>query len=82
MLKIDRAFVHALGEEEHTTATTVVAAILALARALNIQVIAEGIETPAQRQALLGMGCELGQGYLLGHPAPIGRWLGREGRAD
>jgi diguanylate cyclase (GGDEF)-like protein len=80
MLKIDRAFVHALGEEEHTTATTVVAAILALARALNIQVIAEGIETPAQREALLGMGCELGQGYLLGHPAPIGEWLKRESR--
>jgi len=82
MLKIDRAFVHALGEKEHSTATTVVAAILALARALNIQVIAEGIETPAQCEALLGMGCELGQGYLLGHPAPIGQWLGREGRAD
>jgi diguanylate cyclase (GGDEF)-like protein len=79
MLKIDRAFVHALGEEEHTTATTVVAAILALARALNIQVIAEGIETPAQRKALLDMGCELGQGYLLGHPAPIGHWLRRGG---
>jgi diguanylate cyclase (GGDEF)-like protein len=79
MLKIDRAFVHALKEDEHTTATTVVAAILALARALNIQVIAEGIETPAQRKALLDMGCELGQGYLLGHPAPIGQWLRREG---
>jgi diguanylate cyclase (GGDEF)-like protein len=82
MLKIDRAFVHALGEDEHTTATTVVAAILALARALGIQVIAEGIETPAQRQALLDMGCELGQGYLLGRPAPIGEWLGRERAAD
>jgi diguanylate cyclase (GGDEF)-like protein len=79
MLKIDRAFVNALGQDEHTTATTVVAAILALARALNIQVIAEGIETPIQRQALLDMGCELGQGYLLGYPAPIGQWLGREG---
>jgi EAL domain-containing protein (putative c-di-GMP-specific phosphodiesterase class I) len=82
MLKIDRAFVHALGEDEHTTATTVVAAILALARALGIQVIAEGIETPAQRQALLEMGCELGQGYLLGRPAPIGQWLAREREAE
>ncbi|MCX7514521.1 bifunctional diguanylate cyclase/phosphodiesterase [Frateuria hangzhouensis] len=82
MLKIDRAFVHALGEDEHTTAITVVAAILALARALGIQVIAEGIETPAQRQALLNMGCELGQGYLLGRPAPIGKWLAREHDAE
>ena len=78
MLKIDRAFVHALGDREPSTATTVVAAILALARALSIQVIAEGIETPAQREALLEMGCELGQGYLLGRPAPIGALLGHE----
>jgi len=52
----------------------VVAAILALARALGIQVIAEGIETAAQRNALLRMGCEFGQGFLLGRPAPIERW--------
>jgi len=57
-----------------------VAAILALARALNIQVIAEGIETEAQRNALVAMGCELGQGYLLGRPSPIGDWL--EAHAD
>lgn len=74
MLKIDRAFVHALDDGMHTTTTTVVAAILALARALNIQVVAEGIETPAQRAALLRMGCEFGQGFLLGRPAPVGQW--------
>jgi EAL domain-containing protein (putative c-di-GMP-specific phosphodiesterase class I) len=73
MLKIDRSFVHALDEGTPAT-TTVVAAILALARALGIQVIAEGIETPAQRNALLRMGCEFGQGFLLGRPAPIERW--------
>ena len=78
MLKIDRAFVHALDEGVRNNSTTVVAAILALARALNIQVIAEGIETTAQRKALLAMGCELGQGYLLGRPAPVSRWLARE----
>lgn len=75
MLRIDRALVRALGADEHTTATTVVTAVLA--RALAIQVIAEGIETPMQREALLGMGCEPGPGYRLGHPAPIGRWLSR-----
>ncbi len=74
MLKIDRSFVHALDEGMPAT-TTVVAAILALARALGIQVIAEGIETQAQRSALLRMGCELGQGYLLGRPAPLERWI-------
>ena len=80
MLKIDRAFVHALDEGMQTT-TTVVAAILALARALNIQVIAEGIETPTQRAALLRMGCEFGQGYLLGRPAPVAQWRWRESAA-
>lgn len=71
ILKIDRAFVHELDKGANTSGTTVVAAILALARALNIQVIAEGIETPIQRGALIAMGCEMGQGYLLGRPAPV-----------
>jgi len=75
MLKIDRAFVQELDKLVNTNSTTVVAAILALARALNIQVIAEGIETEVQRDALLAMGCEMGQGYLLGRPAPIEHWL-------
>jgi diguanylate cyclase (GGDEF)-like protein len=70
ILKIDRAFVHELDKGANTSGTTVVAAILALARALNIQVIAEGIETPIQRGALIAMGCEMGQGYLLGRPVP------------
>ncbi|MHA6204834.1 EAL domain-containing protein [Dyella soli] len=74
MLKIDRAFVQEL-DKANSNSTTVVEAILALAQALNIQVIAEGIETQAQRSALLRMGCEMGQGYLLGQPAPISYWL-------
>jgi len=73
-LKIDRVFVQALEQGTHDSAT-VVAAILALAHALNIGVIAEGIETVAQREALLAMGCEYGQGYLMGRPAPISHWL-------
>ena len=74
MLKIDRAFVHEL-DKGGKNSTTVVAAILALAHALNIQVIAEGIETQAQFDTLLSMGCEMGQGYLLGRPGPIDHWL-------
>ena len=76
MLKIDRAFVHELDKAGSSNSTTVVAAILALAHALNIQVIAEGIETQAQLEALVSMGCEMGQGYLLGSPAPIAHWMG------
>ena len=67
---------HRSGDQgANTASTTVVAAILALARALNIQVIAEGIETRIQHAALMAMSCEMGQGYLLGHPAPIAHWL-------
>jgi EAL domain-containing protein (putative c-di-GMP-specific phosphodiesterase class I) len=40
-----------------------------------MQVVAEGIETEDQRRTLLEMGCELGQGYLLGRPAPLEHWL-------
>ncbi|HWX65061.1 MAG TPA: EAL domain-containing protein [Rhodanobacter sp.] len=79
ILKIDRAFVHELDKGANTSSTTVVAAVLALARALNIQVIAEGIETQIQYAALMAMSCEMGQGYLLGQPAPIAHW--REPRA-
>jgi diguanylate cyclase (GGDEF)-like protein len=75
ILKIDKAFVQELDKHGNANSTTVVAAILALARALDIRVIAEGIETGAQRQALVAMGCEMGQGYLLGRPARINRWL-------
>jgi diguanylate cyclase (GGDEF)-like protein len=75
LLKIDRAFVQALGDGDHHNSTTVVAAIIALASALNMQVIAEGIETQAEHDALLAMGSALGQGYLLGRPAPLAHWL-------
>ena len=75
MLKIDRSFVQELNKGSNTSSTRVVAAILALARALDIQVIGEGIETEVERDALKAMGCELGQGYLLGRPAPVDHWL-------
>lgn len=64
-LKIDRSFVRELkpvGEEGGSTA--VVRAVLALAGTLGLEVVAEGIETQAQRDLLLELGCELGQGFL------------------
>jgi EAL domain-containing protein (putative c-di-GMP-specific phosphodiesterase class I) len=75
MLKIDQTFVQAL-DAGSTNSSTVVEAILALAHALEIHVIAEGIETPRQRALLQGMACELGQGFLLGRPHPLAHWLG------
>jgi diguanylate cyclase (GGDEF)-like protein len=67
-LKIDRRFVQALGRDENAAA--VIAAILSLARNLNLDVTAEGIETPAQLAFLQEQGCHLAQGFLLGRPGP------------
>ena len=44
--------------------------MLDLASSLDLTVVAEGIETPAQRKTLLGLGCRLGQGFLMGRPLP------------
>ena len=46
--------------------------IVDLARTLELEVIAEGIETPEQLAALRDLGVELGQGFLVGRPAPRG----------
>jgi diguanylate cyclase (GGDEF)-like protein len=68
VLKIDRTFLAALDQQDNSGA--VIAAVLALARALGMDVVAEGIETETQRRALIELGCEFGQGYLFGYPAP------------
>ncbi len=70
-LKIDRSFIADLSAESSSPA--VVKAIIALAESLGVEVIGEGIETPAQRDALIGMGCTIGQGFLYSHPQLIDR---------
>lgn len=67
-LKIDRSFVSGLGSDEGDRA--VVRAMVDMARALNLDLVAEGVETDAQRVALLGLGITSGQGWLFGRPAP------------
>jgi diguanylate cyclase (GGDEF)-like protein/PAS domain S-box-containing protein len=66
LLKIDRSFVTELGTQ--VQARNLTEDILALARALNLPSIAEGIETPEQLNHLQAMNCALGQGYHLGPP--------------
>jgi diguanylate cyclase (GGDEF)-like protein len=78
MLKIDRSFVSCLDADGRGNSTPVVTAVLALAAALEMDVVAEGIETEGQRQALIKLGCDMGQGYLLGRPAPIEHWVDKE----
>ena len=65
-LKIDRSFVDDICTAPHSAA--IVAAIVSLADRLDLEVIAEGIETEKQRTMLLNLGCWAGQGYLLGRP--------------
>jgi diguanylate cyclase (GGDEF)-like protein/PAS domain S-box-containing protein len=69
-LKIDRLFVDGIGTSSGCDGdAAIVRSILALGRELGLVVIAEGVETEAQRDALLRLGCELFQGYLFARPA-------------
>jgi len=67
-LKIDRAFVKEITRASRTEAD-LLRGIIALARTLDLKVIAEGVETEAQRRLLESFGCTLGQGYLFAKPA-------------
>jgi diguanylate cyclase (GGDEF)-like protein/PAS domain S-box-containing protein len=68
-LKIDRSFVHDVHLDPD--AAPIVEAIIALARSLKLEIVAEGVEHEAQRSFLVKGGCSALQGYLLGRPVPI-----------
>ena len=75
-VKIDRTFVRDLGITPQSSA--VVTAIIALARALGLRVIAEGVETLRQMEVLHRLGCSLMQGFLFSKPLPadeLERWI-------
>ncbi len=66
VLKIDRAFVHGMDPER----PGIVRTIVDLARSLGMSTVAEGVEEPAQRQALQGLGCDALQGFLFSRAVP------------
>ncbi|GLQ90231.1 putative bifunctional diguanylate cyclase/phosphodiesterase [Dyella flagellata] len=66
-LKIDRFFTHGLDAQGHES-RAIVSAIIALAHSLDMEVVAEGVETPSQLSELRVMACDQIQGYLLGKP--------------
>lgn len=65
-IKIDRSFINDLGQNEESD--SIVFAIITMGHSLGLKVLAEGIETPEQLNRLREMGCDEGQGYLLGRP--------------
>lgn len=67
-LKIDRSFVHAMNDSP--TDFSIVSMIVALARSLRLNIVAEGVETEEQLKLLRQLRCDQAQGYLLGRPVP------------
>jgi diguanylate cyclase (GGDEF)-like protein/PAS domain S-box-containing protein len=65
VLKIDKGFI-----DDSPNGSELARTIVQLGRSLRLATVAEGIETPVQRQALVDMGCGFGQGFLFGRPMP------------
>jgi len=79
-LKIDQSFVREM--EETTQATSIVRTVIALGQSLSLRVIAEGVETAAQRDVLHQLGCDEIQGYLIAKPLSydaMSDWLKQHG---
>jgi len=72
-LKIDREFVAKLSTD--ASARTLVESMVAIARRLGLRTVAEGIETETQRELLIGLDCDMGQGYLFAKPMAAADWL-------
>lgn len=68
-LKIDRAFIDDL--HQHASSKSIVQGIVAMAQQLNIDAVAEGIETAEQAELMRAMGCPLAQGFYFARPMPI-----------
>lgn len=73
-LKIDHSFVRDIASDP--TSREVVGAVIALAHKLGMNVVAEGIETSAQAETLVQLGCDAGQGFLLAHAMPADELAG------
>jgi EAL domain-containing protein (putative c-di-GMP-specific phosphodiesterase class I) len=87
-LKIDRSFVNP-GDADRATNEAIVRSTIALAQSLELEVIAEGLETRGQLESLRTLGCDCGQGYLLSRPLPakaagelLARWDPSDSLAD
>lgn len=73
-VKIDRSFIADMLENSH--ARSIVEAVISLGRGLDLQVVAEGVETEEQLALLLAQGCTQAQGYYISKPMPIRHFMG------
>jgi EAL domain-containing protein (putative c-di-GMP-specific phosphodiesterase class I) len=80
VIKLDRSFVSGLADDGSEGDDAIAGGIIGLARALELGVVAEGVETPRQRARLVQLGCETAQGYLFGRPALPEAWFGEQSR--
>lgn len=84
VVKIDRSFTAGLRDVDGAVDAAVIGAVVAIGRAFGVSIVAEGIESDAQRRRLIELGCRYGQGCYLGVPMPLdaleaaARSLGRE----
>jgi len=74
-IKIDAGFVRNMVNDDHNQ--VIVQTIIAMAKSLDMQVIAEGVEEDWQAEMLLAMGCDQAQGYFYGHAVPAGVFAAR-----
>jgi EAL domain-containing protein (putative c-di-GMP-specific phosphodiesterase class I) len=78
MIKIDRSFVSPLGVDQRDV--EIVRWVVQLARNLELEVVAEGIEEEVQRVRLVGLGCASGQGFLFSRAVPLKGIVGQMDR--
>ena len=69
MIKLDKSLIDTLVDDR--SKQVVLKHVVGMCNELRVDVIAEGVETTEQQEALTGLGCRLGQGYLYGRPVPI-----------
>lgn len=80
-LKIDRSIVQ---DMDKTKGSQALKAIILLAKQMNLEVVAEGIETASQFNTLKGLGCDTAQGFKIGHPMSLDQtrqWINRYGKS-
>jgi EAL domain-containing protein (putative c-di-GMP-specific phosphodiesterase class I) len=77
-IKIDRAFVMNIGRNAQSAA--IIKAVISLGHGLHVPIVAEGVETDAQRQFLIESQCDQLQGFLIGKPLPIADYAEMVGR--